>query len=174
MAQVFHAALCKTWAAAKADQERALTHKEYIDNALRRFYKSPKMHYAVFTMIVINFFINCLNFELLPEPESLAQSIFDWIDLSFNCIFSAELMLTMYVCGPIIFMCSGFNLLDLSVVAISWVALLLPSVKNVSVLRLFRVSRIVRISACVCALACERVPCAHCSICDALMTVTHA
>ena len=66
-----------------ADQERALTHKEYIDNALRRFYKSPKMHYAVFTMIVINFFINWLKAPIsLPivtgEPfsfksESLLQ-----------------------------------------------------------------------------------------------------
>ena len=145
-AQVFHRVLCNTWENAKAERERNLTRKEFMDHALRKIYKSSKMHYAVFVLIIVNFLLNCLNFELLPEPGSLTQEVFDWIDLVFNCIFTAELALSVYVCGFAIFLHSGFNLMDLSIVTVSWISMTLPDVKNVSVLRMFRVARIVRIA----------------------------
>ncbi|MGB1599995.1 MAG: ion transporter, partial [Promethearchaeia archaeon] len=44
------------------------------------------------------------------------------------------------------FLHSGFNLMDLSIVTVSWISMTLPDVKNVSVLRMFRVARIVRIA----------------------------
>jgi hypothetical protein len=33
---------------------------------LRKFYKSPRLQYSLFTFVSLNFLINCLNFEKSP------------------------------------------------------------------------------------------------------------
>jgi voltage-gated sodium channel len=132
---------------AESAHDRRLSKRAQFDIMLRKFYKSPKLQYSLFAFVSLNFLINCLNFELLPEPDSMQQSVFDWIDLAFTVVFSAELALNFYVSGlRRNHFSSGFNLLDLIIIALSWMSYLIPSMQNVSVLRLFRVARVVRVA----------------------------
>jgi len=77
---------------------------------------------------------------------SVDQAIFDYIDLFFTLLFTLDLVLNLYVTGLAAFLKSVFNLIDLVVVLLSWAAFLSPSLANMSVLRLFRVARIIRLA----------------------------
>ena len=145
-ARVFVEALEKACAESQAQVRILQSRREKVNEILRKVHKSRRLQYSVFTLILLNFLVNCLNFELLPEPDSAAQAVFDNVDLFFTIIFTAELFLNMYVSGLRKFVFVPFNIIDLIIIILSWVALLGQSMSNVSVLRLFRVGRIVRLA----------------------------
>lgn len=145
-ARVFVEALEKACAESQAQVRILQSRREKVNEILRKVHKSRRLQYSVFTLILLNFLVNCLNFELLPEPDSAAQAVFDNVDLFFTIIFTAELFLNMYVSGLRKFVFVPFNIIDLIIIILSWVAVLGQSMSNVSVLRLFRVGRIVRLA----------------------------
>ena len=116
---------------------------------MRQAHKSRRLQYGVFSLIVFNVLVNCLNFELLPAPNSFAQAVFDYIDIIFTILFTMELSLNMYVSGLRVFAAFLFNILDLAIVTLSWASSLGAGRSNVWVLRLFRVGRIVRLARSV-------------------------
>jgi len=145
-AKVFKETLERTFVDWQNRGKAPPTRWEKLNDRARKLAHSPRLQFSVFGLIVVNFLVNCLNFELLPEPGSLDQAIFDWIDFVFTVLFTFDLVLNLWVTGLLAFLKSIFNLIDLMVVLLSWAAFLSPDLNNLSVLRLFRVARIIRLA----------------------------
>jgi len=46
---------------------------QLIFEKIRQFQKSRMFQYSMFALIILNFFMNCLNFEILPAANSQEQ-----------------------------------------------------------------------------------------------------
>jgi voltage-gated sodium channel len=145
-AEDFTHAITKALHHAQALEHKMRSQRERFNHYMRSISKSRRLQYAIFTLIVVNFFVNCLNFELLPEPDSHQQDIFDKIDTTFTALFTVEIFIHMYVEGLRGYLTSVFNILDTIVILVSWAATFITALQDVSVLRLFRVARIVRLA----------------------------
>ena len=86
--------------------------------------------------------------EVLPNltAEELvkAQDVLGRIELFYTIVFTIELLLNFFANHFWPFFQSGWNIFDLLVVVICWLAEASDAVPNVSLLRLLRVFRVVR------------------------------
>lgn len=96
-------------------------------------------------LIVSNFFINVVNFELLPEEGSHDDAIFNYFEYAFNAMFLIELVFNMAAHWFIEFFGSGWNVFDFFVVIVSCAAMFVPHLPGVSLLRLIRVVRVLKL-----------------------------
>ena len=89
--------------------------------------------------IVLNFVIAALSRQLGNNP------VFDAFETFFLVIFTVELVLNMYGSWCNLFWQSSWNMFDFVVVVTSILAAILPDLPGISVLRLFRAFRVVRL-----------------------------
>ena len=107
----FTHSITKAWYQAQADEHKKRSQRERFNHYMRSISKSRRLQYAIFTLIVVNFFVNCLNFELLPEPDSYQQDIFDKTGTTFTALFTVEIFIHVYVEGLRGYLTSVFNIL---------------------------------------------------------------
>jgi len=82
--QAFASVLEKACADLLKRNNEGMSIREKLNEVFRRVHKSPRTQFGIFALIGLNFVINCLNFELLPEPDTPAQRVFDYIDMVFT------------------------------------------------------------------------------------------
>uniref|UniRef100_A0A7S4PDL9 PH domain-containing protein n=1 Tax=Guillardia theta TaxID=55529 RepID=A0A7S4PDL9_GUITH len=108
-------------------------------------YDIPFFQFFVAFLIFCNFIINIINFEILPENGSYAAHIFDAFELFFLIIFTCELLLNMTAHWFKEFITDSWNVFDFTVVMISLISLGIENLPGVSLLRLVRTFRVVRL-----------------------------
>jgi len=66
-----------------------------LQHRLRIVYESQNAQVIVAVLITSNFLLNCVAFELLPEEGSKTAKLFDLLEVVFNFLFLAELLLNL-------------------------------------------------------------------------------
>mmetsp|Transcript_26768 Transcript_26768/g.69283 ORF Transcript_26768/g.69283 Transcript_26768/m.69283 type:complete len:709 (+) Transcript_26768:785-2911(+) len=118
---------------------------------LKSALESPVVHLVVCGTIVANAVQIGVELDTNPVPDSAAAQTFFILECSATAIFTVECFLRIYA-ERLEFFRDSFNLVDLIVVAISWVDVGLqifrdenPSINILQMLRLLRLLRILRI-----------------------------
>ena len=111
-------------------------------NKLASFLESRSVTIFITTLILIN--AVTLGIETDRETASKYSSVLDWMDLTILMIFSAEIVLKLYV-YRLRFFHSGWNVFDLAIVGIAW----LPTSGALTVLRTLRILRVLRLISVV-------------------------
>lgn len=143
----------------------------------KAFYEGDTVQMFVAFLIVTAFICSIASAEILPDlsPEELkgAESVLDQIEFVYTILFTIELALNFFANYFVAFFKSSWNIFDLLVVMICWLAFSSDgAVPNVSLMRLLRVFRVVRLfrglaslRLIIHALAMSLVPVMHaCSI----------
>ena len=103
------------------------------------FYQLDAIQLFVAACIVLNFVLSALSRQIGGSPT------FDAFEVFFLIIFTVELIINMWGSWCNLFWQSSWNVFDFIVVAISILAEIVPSMPGISVLRLFRAFRVVRL-----------------------------
>ena len=111
-------------------------------NKLASFLESRSVTIFITTLILIN--AVTLGIETDRETASKYSSVLDWMDLTILMIFSAEIVLKLYV-YRLRFFHSGWNVFDLAIVGIAW----LPTSGALTVLRTLRILCVLRLISVV-------------------------
>ncbi|EKX41946.1 hypothetical protein GUITHDRAFT_112082 [Guillardia theta CCMP2712] len=117
---------------------------------LNRIYLSEACQGLLGAMLVVNFLFNAVDAELRSPPGTTERAMFDWVDDCFTMIYTCELIVNMFIHWFYPFFSSGWNIFDFIVIlsSITTSVLLRFDTKsnfNISVLRLLRVFKIVRV-----------------------------
>lgn len=115
---------------------------ESVRTRLGEFVESPRVHYAVIVLIVLNAIT--LGLETSPGVMAAAGPLLHTLDRIFLAAFVLELVLKLIAHGPRFFR-NPWNDFDFVVVAIA----LIPSGGPLSVLRALRVLRVFRLLSAV-------------------------
>merc|ERR1719191_1395474 len=91
-------------------------------------------------VIGVNFCGSAVQMQLKPLDGSGPQQFFDGMEYGFNTFFLVELIINIYANFWYPFWRSGWNIFDLLIVIIGWIAMLSGDT-NVAVLRMFRAVR---------------------------------
>ena len=110
------------------------------------------MQFVVAVLIVANFFVRIVDMEMQPEEDTPFARTLEYVDLAFTITSAIELVMNMFAnwtfdddcCMPAFFL-DGWNLFDFVVVSISILAYILTSLPGISILRLLRVFRVLRL-----------------------------
>lgn len=120
--------------------------------AAQELYASTVMQSCVALLIVANFVVRIVDVEMLPEPGTEYSNTLEQVDFMFTLVFAAELLINMFAnwtfmdnCFVPGFFLDGWNIFDFFVVSISILSLLLQDVPGISILRLMRVFRVLRL-----------------------------
>ena len=108
-------------------------------------YHSNGMQTCVAVLIFLNFVANVAQAEMQPEEASDIDTLFSVLDVVFNVIFAAELVINLVAHWFLAFFSDGWCLLDLVVVTVSLISMVAGSVPGVSTLRLMRAFRVLRL-----------------------------
>ena len=142
----------------------------------KTFYEGDTVQMFVAVLIVTAFICSIASAEILPDlgPEELkeAEVALYYIEFVYTVLFTIELAVNFFANYFVAFFKSSWNIFDLLVVMICWLAFSSDDVPNVSLLRLLRVFRVVRLfrglaslRLIIHALAMSMVPVMHaCSI----------
>ena len=103
---------------------------------------SPPMQYIPALLVVGNFILNVIQFEILPQKGSKVQENFDNADIVFTSLFCIELSMNMIAQWWETFWSSYWNRLDFVVVFISLLSLVTGNMPGISFRRLLRVFRV--------------------------------
>lgn len=123
----------------------------YSQEKVKAIYMSSQVQGLIATMIFANFLSSAAKAQLLfqdgiPEDEnSTGTKIFLALEIFFTSVFTVELAANLYSHWLCPFFVDPWNIFDLTIVAISIIALGVPKMPGVSVLRLFRAFRALRI-----------------------------
>ncbi len=109
---------------------------------LRTFVESRAFSITVMTVILIN--AVTLGLETSPSVTAIAGGVLTFIDRAALWVFTIEMLLKLWVYRQRFFT-RGWNLFDLSIVAISWI----PATGALSVLRALRILRVLRLVSIV-------------------------
>lgn len=116
-----------------------------IQRVMQEVCASPPMQYIPALLVVGNFMLNVIQFEILPQKGSKVQEIFDKTDIVFTSLFCIELSMNMIAQCWKTFWSSYWNWLDFVVVFISLLSLVTENMPGISFLRLLRVFRVLRL-----------------------------
>ena len=116
-----------------------------VQRDLRAMYHTSTAQMLIALLIVTNFLINVVNFELLPEEGSQDDAIFNYLEYAFNALFLTELVFNLTAHWFFEFFGNGWNVFDLFVVIVSCAAMFVPHLPGVSLLRLIRVVRVLKL-----------------------------
>ena len=108
-------------------------------------YDSHAMQCLSALLVLGNFVANVVQFEVLPEEGSEAAQTFAAIEMVFTIVFAMELSINMLANWFRAFWSDAWNLVDFAVVLISIASMFLDELPGVSMLRLIRVFRVVRL-----------------------------
>merc|ERR1711871_1686777 len=134
--------------AIKEDKTSFLSRKLPFQDAMKRLYFSNQIQIFVGFLILLNFVMGASGAQLLPEEGSDLEAAFKVGEWFFAIIFLAELLLNMY--GSFFWEFwvgenGSWNVFDFCIVIISLLAVTLENVPGISVLRLFRAFRVMRL-----------------------------
>jgi voltage-gated sodium channel len=113
-----------------------LPHQERVRNA----FEDPKSQVVMAVVICVNFCGSAVQMQLKPLDGSSTQQFFTIMEYGFNTFFLVELIINMYANFWYPFWRSGWNVFDLFIVIVGWIAMLSGDT-NVAVLRMFRAVR---------------------------------
>lgn len=135
---------------ANYDKDRKEIQKDILwrQGKVKEMYESFHCQILVASIIILNFGISMIEFELLPTEGSDVQKVFATFEVIFNVIFGLELLMNHYGnwfkqfwLGPNCL----WNIFDFVVVGTAWLAVFLDGVPGVATLRLFRAFRVFRL-----------------------------
>jgi len=109
------------------------------------FYSQPATQIIVSFFIFLNFLTTAIHMQLLPEKGTKAERNFVAFEYFYTYCFLVELLINWYgsfFCG---FFLSGWNIFDLLVVGVSLVAINITNIQTITVLRIFKAFRVVRL-----------------------------
>jgi hypothetical protein len=115
-----------------------------IFTRLYKFVHCNPTQITVACLICANFIVNIAMVEVMPEPGSWEERMFDTMDYTFTGFFIVEIALRM-ITEHRHFFFQVHNVFDFLVVALSVVSWAFESVRSVSILRMLRVFRVVRL-----------------------------
>eukprot|EP00960_Hanusia_phi_P037328 752875-Hanusia_phi.AAC.1 len=75
----------------------------------KRFYDSDAVQFSIGFIIFLNFLCSVLNYELLPQPGSHLDHLFNTFEIAFLSIFAVELALNMFAHWFVPFFTDGWN-----------------------------------------------------------------
>jgi len=116
-----------------------------FQKVVRKFYLLRSIQILVAVVIFLNFFTAALEAQLIPEENTSTADVFKAFEWFYVYAFLIELLVNMYGHFWWEFWYSGWNLFDFLIVLISLIAIYNPDVPAMSVLRLFRAFRVVRL-----------------------------
>jgi len=116
-----------------------------FQKVVRKFYLLRSIQILVAVVIFLNFFTAALEAQLIPEENTSTADVFKAFEWFYVYAFLIELLVNMYGHFWWEFWHSGWNLFDFFIVLISLIAIYNPDVPAMSVLRLFRAFRVVRL-----------------------------
>lgn len=109
---------------------------------VKKVYEFEQIQIFVALMILLNFLGIFTQAKVLPEKGSKEEDLFNTLEMIFNALFTVEVVVNLYGnwFGEFFYgRDSGWNVFDLLIVIMSW------SLKGVSILRLFRAFRVIRL-----------------------------
>jgi len=112
---------------------------------IKRFYLLRSIQIFVALVIFMNFLTSSIYAQILPEEGSQTDKIFLAFEWFYAYGFLVELLINMYGSFFCLFWHSGWNIFDFIIVWVSLVAMYFPALPGISVLRLFRAFRVVRL-----------------------------
>jgi len=118
--------------------------------AIYFWYQAPKVQFFVAGLIFANFIVSALAAQIIPNIESKSkyptrEKIFSTFDAAFAWVFTVELVINMWGSFWWFFWKSGWNIFDFVIVGISLLAMYVPKLPGITVLRLFRAFRVFRL-----------------------------
>lgn len=145
----------RNWLLANEALEEAVSSNEHevpLDNNV-----SLKLHgflnFAVFRMqtpvwdvfMFVIILVNCAATAAISDAMSVSTArAIDYVQLFCLIVFSIEVGLRMTAYGPLHYFVPAWNRFDFLVVVVGYVSIALPSVRPLSLLRIFRVLRLIR------------------------------
>lgn len=132
------------------EEEKQPEFIEGIDNlpyqeSVYAFYQSDLVQLSSAFLIVMNFMFSAADSQMENGTYEIADLVFYYAELFFLVIFTVELLVNMYGSAYLKFWESSWNTFDFVVVLASMLSVALPDFPGVSVLRLFRTFRILRL-----------------------------
>ncbi len=113
-----------------------------VTTLLKDIIESPRFDWTIITVIIVSAI--SLGLETWPYAVSVLGPVLAWIDRLALFVFTLEMLAKLWV-YRLRFFSSGWNVFDLSIVAISWI----PSIGPLAVLRALRILRVLRLISIV-------------------------
>jgi len=112
---------------------------------VREVYDSSAAQGLVALLICSNFVINAAQAEVQPAEGSYEEEVFGYLDTAFTAAFGFELACNLFSHWFWTFFRDGWSVFDLIVVAVSLVSIGVEEVPGLSILRLLRAFRVLRL-----------------------------
>jgi len=96
-------------------------------------------------LIFTNFITQIIDNQVWPEEGEPLFHVMQILDMIFTCLFTVELLINLYGHWWRPFFADGWSLFDLIVVTFSWISMFLDAIPGVSVLRVMRAFRVLRL-----------------------------
>ena len=123
------------------DREAALKKLSFpvrTHRMLRTVHESYGFNIVIFTLILLNYLLNALDFEFQPEQQSQMREDLDLLDQLFTYILGFEVLLNFIVNWFWPFWKDLWNVFDVAVISVSFYGLTRSDQGSVSWLRIFR------------------------------------
>jgi len=111
----------------------------------KRFYSLRRTQIIVAFLIFMNFLTTAIYMQLQPEEGTKAERNFEAFEYFYTYCFSIELFINWYGSFFCEFFRSGWNIFDLLVVGVSLVAINTTNIQAITVFRIFKAFRVVRL-----------------------------
>ena len=105
---------------------------------LRTVHESYGFNFVIFTLILINYLLNALDFEFQPEQQSQMREDLDTLDQLFTWVLGLEVLLNLIVNWFWPFWKDLWNVFDVAIISVSFYGLTRSDQGSVSWLRIFR------------------------------------
>lgn len=119
--------------------------KSWLEEQCFLIYNSTKVQIGLAVIIFLNFGVAIVEAQMHPLSPPEKQT-FGTIELAFNIVFLVELLVNIKGHYFLPFWKNPWNVFDFCVVVISWLSMGISSLPGLSVLRLFRAFRILRLA----------------------------
>jgi len=133
-------------------ERQALYMEEYVEpdkcfrqTEVKQFYDSQAVQIGVAFLIFLNFIVEAVAAQMLPEEDSKEEFVFFMLEIFFNTSFTIELIINLYGSWFFKFWKSGWNWFDFIIVGVSIISMVFPQLPGITVLRLFRAFRVFRL-----------------------------
>lgn len=108
-------------------------------------YNSNVTQGVIAILIFANFVTNAIQAQFVPDHGSEEEQMYERLDLAFTIAFTIELVANILVHWFWAFFQDGWNVFDLFVVSTSLISLALEGLPGVSILRIVRAFRVLRL-----------------------------
>ncbi|KAI4817195.1 hypothetical protein KUCAC02_009471, partial [Chaenocephalus aceratus] len=116
--------------------------KQSFQYKMWKFVVSPPFEYAIMSLIALNTVV--LMMKCYPAPD-LYQSMLKYLNILFTALFTLECFLKIIAFGPLNYLKAAWNVFDFVTVLGSITDILVTEMINLSILRLFRAARLIKL-----------------------------